>query len=431
MKQRSSLFLLAQYTLALSLALLLAACSKSSSPTGPGSGGVITVTGKVIGVNGQPVASVPVLVTGLPSVNTDANGNFTIGNVTTPYTVSVVDGANRRALVYRGLTRTDPTLFWFGATPGTQRHATVSGTLTPWTAPGSGTQARIGFASPDAFGEATVTLATGNFSIVNNWYGPTATTGTLYALVWSYDANGLPVTYSRFGKRSGVSLLDGTTNANQNDTIGVAQTAQLTGTISVPAGYTLSEKALYAVFESKVGLPLLVDGTSTPNFTYNTPNVPGAALSLVTVASNGTGDFVETFMSGIAVAQTGVATTIPTAPELSLPVNNATGVTTSTPFSWTPLSGGIQIISFSPSVAGQPSFTVFTAASSDSIPNLASAGLPLPSSAAYNWRVQGVAPFASMDAAAGSGGPLGFVTSPYSFTGSYGSSAARNFTTAP
>ncbi len=433
MGKQSSLLLSTTLTLALSLAFLFGACSKSNSPTGPGTGGIVTVTGKVIGVNSQPVASVPVLIAGLPSVNTDANGNFTIANVTTPYTVVVVDGTNKRALVYRGLSRSDPTLFWLGTTPGTSHTASVSGALLPWTAiaPGTKTTARVCYASPDAAGSSQVNLTSGNYSLSSTWYGPTTTTGTIYGLMWDYDANGMPTTYDKYGKRSNVSLLDGTTNTNQNDTIGVTQTAQISGSVTVPSGYTLGARTLYAVFESRIGIPVLSDPTTIPTFAYNTPNVTGVTISLVAAISNGTGGAVESFLSGLAVNQTNATMTIPAAPELSLPVNNATGVTVGTPFSWTPFAGGVHLVSFNPVVAGQPSILLITAATSDSIPNLTSAGLALPSSAVYHWNVAGVAPFASIDAAAGTGGALGFITNTYAFTGSFGNSASRLFTTAP
>ncbi|MGA9119198.1 MAG: carboxypeptidase regulatory-like domain-containing protein, partial [Bacteroidota bacterium] len=255
MGKRQLLLFLAIAITTLSLALLISACSKSSSsPTGPGgAGGVVTVTGKVIGINNQPVASVPVLITGLPSVNTDANGSFTIPNVTTPYSIAVVDGVGNRALVYRGLTRSDPTLVWLRTTPGTSHIASVSGSLIPWTAiaPGTKTNARIAFVSTDAAGSTSANLTSGTYTIGANWYGSTTTTGSLYALVWDYDVNNLPTTFSKYGKRANVTLLDGTTNANQNDTLGVAQTGQISGTVTVAAGYTLINRGLTAVFESK------------------------------------------------------------------------------------------------------------------------------------------------------------------------------------
>ncbi len=274
-------------------------------------------------------------------------------------------------------------------------------------------------------------LTSGAFSISSTWYGPTTTTGTIYGLVWDYDANGLPTTYEKYGKRSNVSLLDGTTNANQNDTIGVVQSSQISGSVTVPSGYTLASRTLYAVFETRIGIPVLSDGTTVPAFAYNTPNIPGVTVSLLASISNTTGGLVESFLSGLAVNQTNATMTIPAAPELSLPVNNATGVTTGTPFSWTQFAGGVHLVSFDPVAAGQPSVLLITAALSDSIPNLTSAGLALPASATYAWSVIGVAPFSSIDAAAGSGGALGFITNTYAFTGSFGNSATRTFTTAP
>jgi hypothetical protein len=419
------------------LALSLSACSKnSSSPTGPGgAGGVVTVSGKVIGSNGQPVAGVAVLVTGLPSVNTDANGAFTISGVSTPYSIAVVNGTNSTALVYRGLTRSDPTLYWPGITTGTAHSASASGTLVPWTAipPGTQTTAAVSFVSTEASGSTAPNLSTGAYTVnVGPWYGASTTiTGTLYALVWNYDASNLPTAFTKFGKRSNVSLLDGTTNPNQNDTLGTAQTGQITGTITLASGYTFNGRYLFAVFESKGGIPVLYDNSTVPNFTYNTPNVSGASMSLQVAATKATGGTVESYTSGLAVNATNVAVTVPAAPELSLPVDNATGITTSSPFSWTPFTGGVQVLEFTPNVGGQPRFWVVTAASSDSIPNLASAGLPIPKAATYKWALEAVAPFSSVDAATGTGGLAQFVLNPHVFTGAYGRTNQRTFTTAP
>jgi len=403
MGKKPLLLFLAASSIALSMALLLSACSKnSSSPTGPGSGAIITVTGKVIGIDNQPIASVPVLVTGLPSVNTDANGNFTIPNVTTPYSIIVVDGAHFRALVYRGLTRSDPTLFWLGASSGTSRNAAVSGNLVP--VPGASTLAGTAFVSPDAAGNATANITTGAFLISSTWYGPATTTGSIYALVWQFDANNLPTTFTKFGKRSGVSLLNGTTNPNQNDTLGVAQSAQISGMVNVASGYTLTGRTLAAVFESKGEIQFLTDGSTVPSFTYVTPNVTGAGLTLEAGAKSAAGSTVVSIVSGLAVNASNVSITMPAAPEPSLPINNATNVTKGTPFSWTPYVGGVHILVFNPSAAGQPEVLVMTAAASDSIPDLTSAGLSFPKSATYTWNVDGVAPYASVDAASGPGG---------------------------
>jgi hypothetical protein len=56
-------------------------CSKNDGGTNA-IPAIITVTEKIIGQNGRAVASLPVDISTLPSITTDANGNFTIANVT-------------------------------------------------------------------------------------------------------------------------------------------------------------------------------------------------------------------------------------------------------------------------------------------------------------------------------------------------------------
>ena len=54
-------------------------------------------------LNSQPVASVPVLVSGKTSTNTDASGTFTVTSVTVPYDVTVIVAASQGALMYKGV----------------------------------------------------------------------------------------------------------------------------------------------------------------------------------------------------------------------------------------------------------------------------------------------------------------------------------------
>jgi hypothetical protein len=84
--------------------------------------------------------------------------------------------------------------------------------------------------------------------------------------------------------------------------------------------------------------------------------------------------------------------------------------------------------------AGQPSYQVITAGTTAKIPNLTSVGLPLPAAATYSWVLIGVAPFTSIDQAAGAGLFAG-ITTGATADGSFGfaglGGGARTFTTAP
>ncbi len=425
--------------LALALMMLTGeGCSKSSS-TGPGTGGVgsvITVAGRVIGENLQPVAGVPVIVTGKVSTNSDASGNFSIPNVTTPYDISVVDATNKTALVYKGLTRSDPTLVFLGSTPGTARHGAISGRISgPGFSPNQGANdvTRVVFASPEATGN-TSTAANGTFGPVNpTWYGPTATTGNLYALQFTTDANSLPIAsgYKGYGVRSGIAVNDGSTLNNQFDTLQTVATTQFTSTVTVPASYTLSSKALYLRVSQFAIINLLSEGTANAALSYFTPVVSGATLMLQVTAVKSPTNGTVYYKTGMATGATGVAVTVPAAPDLSLPVDVATGVDTTVTFSWTPMTGAVHLVIFSS--PGNPEYLVITSGTSATIPNLKGLGLGLPPAGAYTWQVYGFGPLGTTDAAAGSGGFLGPLLNPTALTsdGFFGISTTRHFTTAP
>jgi hypothetical protein len=417
--------------------LIDAGCSKSSS-TGPsgGPGSIVTVVGKVIGQNGQGVPSVPVFITGKPSTNTDASGNFSIASVTTPYDITVVDAADKQALVYKGLSRQDPTLTFLGSAPGTARHGTVSGkifggTFTP--NQGASDITTVVFASGET-NNSTNTAANGTFGPVNlSWFGPTATTGNLYALQFTTGAGGLPVAagYKGYGVRSGIAVNDGSTLNNQFDTLQTVGTSQFTGTVTVPSAYTLAEKSLSVRVSQTTLIGILSDVTPNAALSYYTPAIAGGSLVL-TLSATKSGAQAIYFRNGIATGATGVAITMVAAPELSLPVTAATAVDTTVTFSWAAMTGGVHLIQFTGG-AGNPTYLVLTSGTSATIPNLKGLGLGLPSSAAYQWRVIGVGPFGSADDAAGATGFLGVLTNQALLTTDafLGISSARTFTTAP
>lgn len=415
--------------------LLVAGCGKDESSTGPGNSLTpITVTGKVIGSNRQPVSGVPVLISGIPSVNTDANGNFSIANVGRPYTITVIDATNKQALVYRGLTRTDPTLIFLNTVPGTKRVASLTGKIFPaanYPEPAT-RKTVVGFVSPETGRSSTATPATGAYALNNmEWYGASTTTGSVHALQFDFNTTtGLPTAYLNYGVRSGVPLLDGAPNPNGNDTVSAVGTTTMTGSITVPAGYTISQKSLALTLGATTGLTLLSESNPATTFTYATPNITGAVFRLNVSAAKPSSGQVLLTKTGIAGNATAVSVTLPQAPEQSLPINNAANVTTSTPFSWTGFTGGVHLLYFAGG-AGKPSYLVMTSATSDSIPNLSAVGLGLPAATTYSWLVYGFAPFTDTDAAAGSDGFLGILGGVATADGSVGLSGARTFQTAP
>jgi hypothetical protein len=433
----------AGWAIALAVAMVVAdGCSKSSS-TGPsggtgGVGGVVTVTGIVVGSNGQAVAGVPVVITGQPSTNTDAGGKFTLANVSTPYDISVVDAAHMAALVYKGLTRTDPSLLFLGSNPGVTRTGNVSGKISGGTfTPNQGANdlTVVAFASPETMNSGT-TLAGGAFGpLALSWYGPSVTTGNLYAIQFTKDAGGLPVAsgYKGYGVRSGIAVNDGSTLNNQFDTLQSVPTNQFTGTITVPAGQTLAAKALFVKLSQFAALQLISESNGNGNLSYYTPAIPGGTLLLGMEATGTGGSTTIYWKPALATSATGVPVTMVAPPGLSLPVAAATGIDTTVTFSWTAMPGAVHLVVFMGG-SGKPSYYVLTAGTSATIPNMKQFGLGLPASSSYTWFVYGFGPTAGVDAAAGS---VGFVSAlagvPISATGDIfaGQSTQRSFTTAP
>jgi hypothetical protein len=419
--------------------LLPVACSKDDSGTNP-TNAVITVSGKVVGYGGRAVASVPVVIGTLPTVTTDANGNFSIANVTVPYNITAVNPSSNTALVYTGLTRTDPTLTFIDLYLGFPSSATVSGTVT-----GGETYPQplshflgVSFISPEC--DWTVLMngpSSGLFSLKPSWNGPVTTSGIIHALAWQTDATTvLPISYKGYGTRTGVALSNGGTFSAQNVVVSPIATTNFSGAVSAQAGYVLSNRYVDMVFGT-AGMQIISDATipSTPTsttFNYLMPNITGATLTLSAVATKGL-ITVSGFKKGFAINASGVTLALPAGPEYTLPVTAATGVTTATTFSWTAMANAVYLIQFT-GPAGKPRYQIVTSATTATIPNLTSLGLGLPANASYIWTIRSFAPFGSIDAAASANVGLGLLTISGATEGyavDTGSGSPRTFITAP
>jgi hypothetical protein len=203
----------------------------------------------------------------------------------------------------------------------------------------------------------------------------------------------------------------------------------MTGSVTAPAGYTISSKTVAMTLGTTAGLNLLSENNAAASFTYAMPVITGATFRVGVAASKASTGNVSVWKGSVAGNATGVAITIQGCPELSLPINAATNVGTSTPFSWTQFTGGVHLLIYT--AVGKPSYYIVTTATSDSIPNLSAAGLGLPASTAYQWAVYGFGPFADVDAATGAEGFLGVLAGAVSGDASFAVTSPRSFTTAP
>jgi hypothetical protein len=381
--------------------LLTGACSSGA-----------TVQGTVVDVFGAPVVGTTVVISSgsfSQTTITDARGLFTVSGVPSPYDATVIPSLGvgmPLAFVFAGLTRLDPTLPVDESTSAlTQHNATLTGQFYGGQYPETPEYVTsFTFSSPQiAQGLLTQNPqepGSGSYALSLIWEGPSPLVGTLYALQVHFGAvAGFPVDYPGFGTLSGITLEDGASLANQNVSLAPVSTGTLTGTINVPPDYTSLGASVSLLAAPGVLLsPVVTDRSQDASFSYVTPSIPGTSLILRAGAQRGGGVNI----SGISSAQMLVSATasnvvlaIPAAPTLLQPSATAS-VTVETPFSWTwpQNSGAVYMV-----VIGGPGlfFTVYTAATTLTIPDLADAGLALVPSASYLWEVYGLAPVGSVD----------------------------------
>jgi hypothetical protein len=365
----------------------------------------ITVNGYVKDIDGEPINGATVIIKGKAPTTTGAGGNFSVSNVAIPYEIRlIISGVQQTAIVYQGLTRIDPTLFYLGSTTNSKT-ATISGTVPQ----AVGQTTLVFFVSGNEAWWTTANPNNGSYSIFADWKGSTNSyTGNLQVLRWTPNPNGLPDQYDAYGSEDNVTISAGGTFSNHNfieaDFTDPAE-QNISGSITRPSSsYSIINKNLYLNFgnayipiagENGVGL--------TDNFSYTVPSISGATFEIdvnATVSAIPGSRITLYSEKGISGGSTGINITLASAPQLNLPSNNGIGIDTTTQFLWTKGSvASINIVLIVPLGQG-PAFFIYTDGNSTNIPNLNPQGLGLPSNAFYQWYTVEVSPVASIDAAA-------------------------------
>ena len=387
----------------------------------------IQVTGRVVDLFRQPVAGLEVRLGSSTSV-TDAAGRFSFEGVSPPYDLVVKrTSPAAEAHVFRGLTRPDPTLPLLLATPAPALTAAVSGSLSG----GDGFPQKAGvisavfFGSGQGFGGWYLFPGQGpGYGPFNaSWYGGSTETGTLYALQWKSDGQLLPQQFLGFASAP-LAVQAGVPSPGQNLVLQQADTGFLSGTIVPPAGFTIARKELWLNAGPFTGVFLGSDATSGAIFTYATPRI-GLPIGLQVVATRG-GKSTAAYRANLLPNEV-IDVNLALPPLLESPPSGASGVTTATTFSWTAYPNSIHVAIFVSSSGTD--FVLYQAATSATLPDLSSIGLPLPQGTAYSWAVWGIGPFADLDAFADPARGLGLAGLGEDVL--LGMSDAFPFTTAP
>ena len=409
-------------------------------PDGPPEGGTLVVRGRVGVVDDsfQPLARSTVYI-GAQSAVTAADGTFSIAGVLPPYDATVVldKTLGDKAALFVGLTRANPTLMFYAAVSTTHYSAQASGSLSG----GAGfpnpadTKSTVVFDGPNGAGRIPVDPGPGYGPLDIVWRGgASSVTGSLRALQWQTDGNGVAIAYQGFGSILFTSNDQGVA-ANQDIALDAVTASDISGSVVLPGGYSLLAKRMFAYSSASrrpaATFEVVTDKTASTSFAYKSPNLPGAAVGILAYAGESSRR-AAVYQSGLMPNATGVSLTVPEAPSLALPGNGAINVDQTTQFTWTPFDGGIHWLEL---WCDSPELEVYvlTKEASAKLPDLARAGLGLPKSVTCHWNVFAWAPFAAVDDAAS---PSGFgrtatgASAPRT-DGTNGYSETRAFVTSP
>jgi hypothetical protein len=269
------------------------------------------------------------------------------------------------------------------------------------------------FASP-------VVNTNGTFSGTAQWCLGNTSTGALYALQFTKKANGAPNTFLGFA-RANDSYTSGQANTTNLNFTAIGSSATITGTVNAPPGYPTPTVRLIQQL-----------GDSYVDLWQSDTTAIDAAFPLIATAGGNT-LYVRSQLAGAGTSHyaqplTGTTTvdfTMPAAAILTAPADEATGITTTTTFTWTPSPDVISQLSVS---NGDAIFRIFTTKAEATVPVVPE--LALPSGGSMIWTVAAYAPYTDINEAAATN-ELEPVSATPDFTGpahAYAISLTRRFT---
>jgi len=385
--------------LARRVALLAAVSFLPACGGGGGPAPVIVVSGVIQDLDGNPAPGITVSVAEQSTVS-DANGRFSLPNVSPPYVLTAVSVGAGEAVIYEGLTRSDPTIQWQQSLSSFDRRGEILGTIDGGVPIGALTNVMIALGAPGALAfPGTFPTAT-TYALPVTWNGPQTIIGSVHALqVTTAVLGGLPTAFPGYAVRTDVPISDGVNTPGVDLPLTPPSVGSIGGTYSLPAGYSFLGKFLALGFGDGALIDLGGDYGQELDFSYTLPlNIDATAMVFVFAEDAGPdGVIVGRRETGIAVGATGLVLALPQGASSIGPTDGTTSVDGQTEFSWNAFPGGVFTVDFLTGHGG-PNFHVVTQATRTTIPQIPS--LPLPAGNGYTWSVGAAAPFASVDEAA-------------------------------
>lgn len=407
---------------------------------------VTNVAGRVVGENGQAApANTKVFVPGKAPAFTDDTGRFTVAGVTPPYDIAVVSSANAEDVsYYRGVTRADPQVVMWGASPplalGAQVRGSLAGTFST-AVPGTFrlNEQRIRFESSGTYpGQNATVNNAGTIGGQFNWGSGSTLIGTAHALQWQKNSlTGEATGYFGYARVDNVTLVNGNTYDFGSIALQAVTTASISGLLNPPPNFSGVYATVRLVYGS-TSFPIVNNPFPGTAWSYLVPSNVGGAFTVIGTAQDANNPNLLSVrqIAGLAPGASNVNLDIPAPPLPGVPSDGATGVTTATLFDWTSYAATNPIyrVTFTPNAGGDPLYRVITTATSTTIPDLSALTLALPAAATYDWKVEALAPFGHVNEVLAPSAIVGLETRSLSLV-TYGADGTdpgpRSFTTAP
>lgn len=425
-------------------AVLAAALLAALAACGGGGGGpsTLNVRGTVKGVYGEPIPGVVVVVHGVGTTATDADGRFQVDGVTAPYDVSVLDAAAGWSHTYVGVTTGAPELFPIASllVPSGVATATVTGELDAPVPMGHQVYVCAHGVDEAVYGCTYVYEGQSSYTIPALWLGGGSADVRLRAIEYSEDPlTGAPTALTGATASGVFTVTEG--GVSDVDLIMGVPGAVTTFTLNVTPTFTADD--YYGVAMTHIDqfatLGLTSFDSDAPTVAVFTPRFTGATYTVAGAATVATGASSLHWRTGVAAGAT-VDFEVTAPPVPVAPADGAAGVGPGSVFTLSNPAGGALTALLSPNGDG-PMIAVTTVEDSFTLPDLSAHGLVMPAATQYFWSAYGVPSVTDMTAAVtGSGYLGGYERISLSLNaggpqpaqeGRISLSATREFTTAP
>ncbi|AKV03944.1 Outer membrane autotransporter barrel [Labilithrix luteola] len=370
----------------------------------------ITVTGRVVDQEGDPLSDIGVSVAGQAMVTTGTDGTFTFSNVTPPYEVRLKTNVGTTPVVhaFTGLRTATPQLVPISkldAAPP-QFQGTIQGTLSTPVSTGELARACVEGVDRPIYGCTVLYPGDDTFTLAVNWTTAPSPLARVRVLRFTLDAQGVTTGFTGEGSKD-VSL-----SPNAAPKVNVALVAPpasgtLTTTVTPPAGATGTAAIAFVKFGPFLSFPLeqVVIDSPTPK-SFVVPGSTGATFSVFALAATATQQ-IAGWETGLAAGGNAKPKLVQP-PRLVAPAEGTQGVTISTTFDATN-PDGIPLTFFCvPTQEGIPLLAVSTVESSATLPDVAGLGMTFPVKAAFQCGLlPSGTPGATADSLATGAGPIG------------------------